>query len=410
MIYSPPVRCALLLGSVALIVSGCGDQAESPVGPEAAPALSVSSAAALSFRQVSVGGQHACGVATDDRAYCWGFNFSGELGNGTSLEGPERCGIWPCSTRPIAVLGGLHFRHVSVGLSYSCGITTEQRAYCWGYNGSGQLGDGTTTDRLTPVAVAAGRRFRQVRAGSNHACAITPLDVAFCWGNDSQGQLGDGAPTAYRPSPVRVAGGLHWRQLSAGAGYTCGVTNGDRAYCWGNNGNGQLGDGTTILHFTPLAVVGGLLFRQIDAGYAHTCAVTTADRAYCWGYDGQGTVGDGTTGIARRRPTAVATTRRFDHVSAGDNHSCGVTLAGRGLCWGYNGDGELGDGTTTQRLTPVAISGDLALTLVTTGGHSSCAVTTDERAFCWGDNTYGQLGDGTSSDRLTPTPVVGSAQ
>ena len=397
-----PVLAPVLL----VFASGCSD--DSPTSPEQPPSHALGSQAAaeaLSFRQVSAGSDHACGVTSDGLAYCWGYNFSGQLGDGTS-DGPERCGVWPCSTRPIAVAGGLHFRHVSAGGAHTCGVTTDERAYCWGYNGNGELGDGTTAAHLTPAAVAGGRRFRQVRAGANHTCAITPFDVAFCWGANFAGQGGNGTLTD-QPVPVRVVGGLRWRQLSGGAGFSCGVTTDDRAYCWGNNGNGQIGDGTSgQVVPRPAAVAGGLRFRQIDAGGSHTCGVTTADRAYCWGYGGQGQLGDGTTPGTRRRPVPVAGTRRFDHVNAGLFHTCGVTLAGRGFCWGDNAAGQLGDGTTANRLTPVPVAGGLALAQVTAGQHFTCGAIVEDRIFCWGDNTYGQLGDGSTTGSPTPVAVA----
>jgi alpha-tubulin suppressor-like RCC1 family protein len=410
-------RAARLLRQLAPILPlalaaalGCRDDAPSPTAPDSEPALvTTATTAALSFRQVSVSAGstepgHACGVTTDDRAYCWGNNEDGQLGNGTN-SGPEDCNGWPCSIRPVAVLGGLRFDHVSAGGRSTCGITTDDRAYCWGRNENGQLGDGTQIMRLTPVAVAGGRRFRQVRAGNGHACAITPLDVAFCWGYNVNGQLGDGT-TTQRLTPVRVAGGHLWRQLSGGFGYSCGVTTDDQPYCWGYNVNGQLGDGTTISRLRPVAVSGGLLFRQIDAGFHHTCAVrTTDDRAYCWGLNQDGALGDGTT-TSRLKPVAVLGTRRFDHVSAGGNHTCGVTLAGRGFCWGVNLVGQLGDGTTTRRLQPTPLGVDLTLSQVSAGFGSSCGVATDHRAYCWGHNYVGQLGDGTNTPHLLPVPVA----
>lgn len=280
--------CRLTLGVTLGLVGltlGCREDAQSPTTPDTAPAITAAVATAqLSFRQVSAGSGlsgdvHACGVTTDDRAYCWGSNRWGQLGIGTST-GPEDCGN-PCSTRPVMVLGGLHFRHVSVGDRFTCGITTDDRAYCWGRNVEGQLGDGTRTLRLKPVPVAGTRLFRQVRAGHNHTCAITSFDVAYCWGWNGDGELGDGT-TTQRLTPAVVAGGLRWRELSGEYVHTCGVTTANRAYCWGLNNSGALGDGTTTRRLRPAAVAGGLPFRQIDAGYAHSCGVTTADQAYCW--------------------------------------------------------------------------------------------------------------------------------
>jgi alpha-tubulin suppressor-like RCC1 family protein len=392
----------LLAPALLAAALGCSEDAESPTAPEAAgPAIAAT--AALSFRQVSAGGNHTCAVTTDDRAYCWGENTWGQLGD--DAPGFARLA-------PVRVLGGLRFRHVSAGFDHTCGVTTDDRAFCWGVNQAGQLGDGTSASRPTPVAVAAaGRRFRQVRAGSAHTCALTDSDVAFCWGNNLYNQLGDGT-TTNRPLPVRVLGGLHWSLLNGGNRHTCGVTTENRAYCWGSNmepegTGGQLGDGTTIDRPRPVAVSGGLLIRQIDAsiGVGHSCAVTTANRAYCWGTGFSGQLGGGTATM-ELVPVAVAGSRRFDHVSTGGNHSCGVTMAGRGFCWGWNGVGQVGDGTTMTRMRPVLVGDGLSFVQVSAGYTHTCALTTGGLAYCWGKNNSGQLGDGTTTNRPTPGAVA----
>jgi alpha-tubulin suppressor-like RCC1 family protein len=399
------VLCPMLAAGLFATIPGCREDAESPTAPEATPALSAASAP-LPFRQVSAGSSHTCGVTTDDRAYCWGSNQWGQLGNGTT-SGPEECNPYPCSTKPVAVLGGLRFRHVITGTEFTCGLTTNNRAYCWGMNFDGQLGDGTTTGRLKPVAVAGGRTFLLVRAGGAHACAIDTSHAAFCWGANSHGQLGDGTTTARRLTPVRVSRGLSWQLLTGGMWHTCGVTTDAHAYCWGANGSGRLGDGTTVQRLKPAAISGGLLVRQVEAGFDHTCAVAVTEyRAFCWGDNATGGLGDGTT-ITRLTPTAVAGDRRFDNVSAGDLQTCGVTRGHRGLCWGSNGAGQLGNGTTFRRATPTPLAVDLQLGPVSAGYGFTCGVTTGDRAYCWGSNQWGQLGNGTTTGRLTPTAVVG---
>jgi alpha-tubulin suppressor-like RCC1 family protein len=145
---------------------------------------------------------------------------------------------------------------VSAGDSHTCGATTDQRGYCWGGNWSGQLGDGTFTRRPTPVPVVGGRTFRQLSAGSNHTCGVNPFDRAFCWGANGRGQLGDGT-TTQRLTPVRVLGGLRFRQVSASEmRHTCGATTDNLAYCWGQNDNGELGDGTINNRRKPTPVAG----------------------------------------------------------------------------------------------------------------------------------------------------------
>jgi hypothetical protein len=399
----PPILAAwtpVLIVTLALLTLGCGEDATSPTAPEPGPALAITSTQPLSFRQVSVGTFHTCGVTTAGRAYCWGGNDKGQLGDGTTFINTAR-------TTPSAVIGGLRFRHVSSGYEHTCGVTIDDRIYCWGLNYFGQLGNGTQgSDHFsvaTPAEIVGGRRYKQVRAGYSHTCAITRANEAFCWGENSQGQLGDGTLT-WRPAPRRVLGGLAWRALGGGGVHTCGVTQADQVYCWGLNNHGQLGIGNISPRLKPVPVSGGRQFRQVEAGGYHTCAVTTSSVAYCWGLNFMGALGDGTT-TERLTPGAVAGQRRFDHVSAGDLHTCGVTLAGRGFCWGRNEYGHLGDGTLANRLTPVQPGGGLELRQISAGLFHTCGVTTDDRAYCWGSG--GLLGDGTTINRLLPVPVAG---
>jgi alpha-tubulin suppressor-like RCC1 family protein len=389
---------------------GCSEDADSPTGPETGPALTSAATAALAFYQVSGGGFHTCGVTLDHRLYCWG---GGYLGNGTSNG---------TSTAPVAVAPTLRFQQVSAALNHSCAVTTDYRAYCWGFNADGSLGDGTKTDRLTPVPVAGGLRFRQVDAGDAHTCGVTYLDNrAYCWGYGGEGQLGVGtALPATRPTPTAVVGGLRFRQVSAGGGrdgqeqtgaHSCGVTTSDEAYCWGDNRVGQLGIGGTMggFNYTPTRVTGGHRFRQIEAGVDYTCAVTTTNRAYCWGYGRQGQIGDGKTYL-RFSPSAVAGGHAFARVTTGRFHTCAETTLNRAYCWGLNGGtaaGALGDGTTTQRLTPVAVSGGLFFSQVSAGYSQTCARTDAGVGYCWGTNDRGQLGDGTTTTRLRPVRVIG---
>ena len=392
-----------LAGGLLVIALGCREDAESPTDPESAasaPSLSTTSIP-RSFRMVSAGSLRSCGVTTGNRAYCWGQNGDGILGDGTTTN-PRM--------RPALVAGGLLFRQVSVGGNHICGVTTDDRAYCWGYNFSGQLGDGTITMRTMPVPVLGGHLFSSVRAGGSHTCGVTLSKKAFCWGRNSEGQLGDSSGLNRRQRPVPVAGGLTFRQVVAGNGHTCAVTTGDKAYCWGYGAQGQIGDGKIVERHWPKAVAGGLSFRQVAAGGVHSCGVTRDDRAYCWGDNFDGRIGDGTT-TTRLKPVAVADGLRFSVVSPGGVHTCGVTLADRAYCWGNNTVGQLGDGTTTHRSAPVAVAGGHQIDLVSAGvgsDHShTCGLTTGDKAYCWGYNGNGQLGDGTTIDRLTPVAVIG---
>ncbi|HEX6434729.1 MAG TPA: hypothetical protein VFZ87_10825 [Gemmatimonadales bacterium] len=385
--------------TAALVVAtlGCREDAESPTAPEPGPPLATTASIALSFRQVSAAALHTCGVTTGDRAYCWGYNVYGRLGDGTTTQ----------QLTPVAVAGTLRFRRVSAGYGHSCGLTTGDRIYCWGRNAHGQLGNGTFRDQLKPVAVAGGLQFRDVSAGRYHTCGVTLNDRAYCWGRNDEGRLGDGTTDIERPEPVAVTGGLRFRQVSAGSDHTCGVTTANRAYCWGFNAYGQLGQAVSV-SYTPVPVASLRSFSRVTAGYDFTCAVSTDNRAFCWGNGRWGQIGDGKD-FLRFTPRAVAGGLLFRGVSAGGSHTCGVTTDDRAYCWGRNLEGQLGDGSASgyQSLKPVAVTGGYQFRQVDAGGGHTCGVTLNDRAYCWGGNQFGNLGDGTTTKQFTPVAVAG---
>src|SRR6266480_3330669 len=313
-------------------------------------------------------------------------------------------GLSGATSAPFAVT--LTFATVSAGIRHTCGLTVTGSAYCWGENIVGQLGDGTTTDRLTPVLLSGDVTFASVSASGQFTCGVTAAGAAYCWGENFRGQLGDGTTTD-RLTPVLLVGGVSFTAVRAGDYHTCGVTAAGAAYCWGNNSDGELGDETTTSRSTPGLVAGGVSFATVSAaGQDHTCGLTTAGSAYCWGYNGFGELGDGTT-TSRTSPVLVVGGVTFAAVSArGGVYTCGVTAAGAAYCWGDNGDGKLGDGTTTSRTSPVLVSGGVTFAAVRANEYHTCGVTAAGAAYCWGQNGSGQLGDGTTIDRLTPVRVV----
>lgn len=221
----------------------------------------------------------------------------------------------------------LNFVQVGVGHSHACGLTSsDRRAYCWGVNSNGQLGDGTTTFRFTPVPVVGGLHFSQISVNGDNTCGVTTDSIGYCWGNNDFGQVGDSTSVAMRLRPSRVSGTHHFRQISAGIGHTCAVTPTNGGYCWGYGRLGELGNGKTYLSFWPRRVSGELSLRRVSAGWSYTCAETTNSRAYCWGYLGND--------IHLLTPTSVPGGFSFAQLSTGWLLVYGKTPGGALYFWG----------------------------------------------------------------------------
>jgi alpha-tubulin suppressor-like RCC1 family protein len=294
----------------------------------------------LSFASISTNGLETCGVTTAGQAYCWGRNSWGNLGTGGTVN----------ATTPVAVTGGSTFQQISAGQTTTCGVTTAGVGYCWGDGSAGQLGTGIQGSSLTPVAVTGGLAFQQITANNQFTCGLTRAGAAYCWGVGTSGQLGYGGYYSLS-SPVQVSGGLVFQQLVTGNTHACGLTTAGAAYCWGNN-NGQLGTGNGAPSAVPAAVAGGLQFRGLTAGASHTCGLAVNGAAYCWGLGSYGQLGSSGTQIYT--PTLVSGGNQFTQITAEALSTCGATTFGV-LCWGYNGNGELGNGTTTNSSVPVAV-------------------------------------------------------
>jgi alpha-tubulin suppressor-like RCC1 family protein len=206
----------------------------------------VAVAGGLTFSSLSSGAEHACALTAGGVAYCWGANYTGQLGNNSTTN----------SLIPVAVAGSLVFSLIGIGDTHTCGVTTTSAAYCWGANNvagvaTGQLGNNSTTNSLVPVAVAGGLTFSSVSGGHDHSCGLTPAGAAYCWGSNNveggapTGQLGNNS-TTNSLVPVAVVGGLTFSSVSSGGFHSCGLTTGGLAYCWGVNYRGELGNGSTV--------------------------------------------------------------------------------------------------------------------------------------------------------------------
>jgi alpha-tubulin suppressor-like RCC1 family protein len=369
---------------------------------------------ATTFASVSAGGQHTCAIS-GSMAFCWGVNLNGELGRPGSTT--DTCGGIVCRKTPTTVEGGLSFASVSRGSAHTCGTTTGDAAFCWGFNSSGQLGDGSTISATQPVAVGGGHLFGPVAIGDEHSCAIRNDGETVCWGKNDLGQFGD-ASTDNATSPTLVSGSHAFVALTAGISHSCGLTGAGDVYCWGRNDIGQLGASTSetcggmSCSTTPVLVSGGYTFAAVSAGSHHTCGVASGGDVYCWGYNSLGQLGTATVEMCSgfpcsSAPIAVATALQFNSVSAGDQHTCAVDGVGAAHCWGSNVVGQLGSGSTTSSTVPIPVSGGLSFSAVSAGGSHTCGLAVGGVLYCWGQNGNGQLGIGSTDDQLEPQRVLG---
>ena len=346
---------------------------------------------------IATGSSHSCAVLASGSLKCWGLNNNGQLGNGTTTD----------SRYPVQVSGLTSgVTAVSASGTTTCAVVSGS-AKCWGYNNYGQLGDGTTTNSSTPVQVAGlTSGVTAVAAGGSASCALVS-GAAKCWGYNNYGQLGDGT-TTNSSTPVQVAGlttgvtGV----ASAGSSHACAVVSG-AAKCWGFNGNGRLGDNTILNSSSPVQVLGLTAgVTTVSVGNSHSCAVVSG-AAKCWGFNSGGVVGDGSAVLSITSPVQVSgLTTGVTALAAGPSHTCAI-VGGSARCWGYNPQGQLGDGTTTNASTPVQVSGlTTGVTVIAAGQYQSCAMVSGS-ARCWGNGSSGQLGDGTTTSSPVPVRVTG---
>jgi alpha-tubulin suppressor-like RCC1 family protein len=356
---------------------------------------------------IATSGYHTCALTQSSNAgvKCWGANYTGQIGDGTTAQ----------RTSPVSVMGlSSGVAAVGVGDSFSCALLTNGEVRCWGNNASGQLGNNFLASSTTPVAVGdastgnalTGATFLSV--GAHHACVVLSSGGAKCWGGNTSGQLGDGTSTN-RGLAVDVVGfSSNVQTIDAGFSHTClASVSPNRIYCFGSNSYNQLGDGTGLNSASPVLVSGYSNAVDVSAGNQHSCARVLAGELICWGDNSQGALGDGTTNSPQYPISIIYSGLVIQRISAGFGHTCGTRASdGEVLCWGRGAEGQIGDGALIQRNYPTSLSPRVIGAIdISSQGYHACAWMGPCSATCWGSNSDGQLGNGTLNSSGSPISI-----
>jgi alpha-tubulin suppressor-like RCC1 family protein len=369
----------------------------------AVPAAGAAAVAPPTWIHVAAGWESTCGIREGNTLWCWGQQIHGDLGTGRPGNANQPQQI----TRKTSA-----WTSVTVGDNHACATRKDGGLWCWGFNGYGQLGIGTTTDSPRPqqVTTPAADGWASVSAGVDHTCALRTDGTLWCWGRGDLGAVGNGSTTDQDlPQQVTTPAADGWTSVTANGPNSCATRADSSLWCWGFNLTGELGIGSTTNQDRPQQVTTPAAdgWTSVISG-ASTCATRSDSSLWCWGWNGNGQLGIGsTTDQHLPQQVTIPAATGWTTVSAGSQHVC-ATRTHALWCWGDNQFGELGIGITTELHVPQRVTWPTAAgwTLITAGDHHTCATRTGHALYCWGDNFYGELGIGGGGQQTIPQPVA----
>jgi E3 ubiquitin-protein ligase HERC3 len=340
-----------------------------------------------------------CALFDDGSVKCWGNNSDGQLGRGDTMSRGDEPGEMGDALLPVALGTGRSVKSLTAGYAHTCALLDDNSVRCWGYNATGQLGQGDTISRgdepgemgdaLLPVTLGTGRSAKNVTAGGSYVCALLDDNSVKCWGYNATGQLGQGDTISRGDEPgemgdallpVALGTGRSANSLAAGSLHACALLDDNSVKCWGDNRGGQLGQGDLSKRgdgagemgdaLMPIALGTGRLAKSVTTGGAHTCALLNDNAVKCWGFNLEGQLGQGDTssrGVATGQmgdamsAVALGTGRSAKGVTSAGANTCAYLDDNSVKCWGYNNDGQLGQGDMTGRGVRSGQMGDALL-------------------------------------------------
>ncbi|WP_312029493.1 RCC1 domain-containing protein [Paenibacillus sedimenti] len=362
--------------------------------------VSTSSQLAITSLPLTLGGNNSLFIRNDASLWSWGYNGYGQLGNGTTNT----------QYQPIQTINLTDVKTSAGGSNHTLAIKNDGSLYAWGYNGYGQLGDNSTTYRYSPVLVSSQTGFTSVAAGENHSLALKNDGTVWAFGNNGEGQLGDGTNTTQK-LPVQVSNLSSVKAIAAGKNFSTALKSDGTVWTWGSSNYGELGNGQTTKSNVPVQVAFGANnpltgITAIASGDHHVLALKSDGTIWSWGYNGNGELGNGST-HSQTTPVQILNFGSVKSIAAGRYFSFAIKQDGSLWGWGYNGYGQLGLGHTTTRTVPVQLTTLPSVSAVTAGDNHTIALGNDGILYSWGHNNHGQLGNGTNMTYSLPQKVIG---
>ena len=351
---------------------------------------------ASTIPQISGGGYHSLALKLNGTVWAWGRNNFGQLGNGK------------CSKKntPVPVKNLEDVIAIASGTWHSLALKSNGTVWTWGRNNYGQIGDGTFKNRKTPVQVKDLADIVAIAGGYLHSLALKSDGTVWAWGSNWSGQLGNEAIVGASEVPIQVNSLSNISVIACGGDHSLAIRSSDNTiWAWGNNFYGQLGNGLSTNSTAPVLVNGLSDVSKIHGGYIHSLALVSDGTLWTWGNNRYGQLGDGSAIEQKRTPVQAMNITNIISIATRGWHNLVLNTEGKVFSWGDNSNGQLGNGTRSERNVPVEVESLEDVIDINTGWQHSLALKSDGTVWAWGDNRFGELGDRTFKDRKTPVPV-----